>query len=106
GSSPSAHPACPPATSPSRSRCRRCDRPAISSNERFAGLRRHRRSGGRSKRHGEVWVATAATGVTSIDARADAFRGLLEADLLRYYRIAAAMLGDVVEAREGVPDAR
>ena len=52
-----------------------------------------------------MWVATAATGVTGTDARADAFRRLLEADLLRYYRIAAAMLGDVVEAQDAVHDA-
>jgi RNA polymerase sigma-70 factor (ECF subfamily) len=52
-----------------------------------------------------VLVATAATGVTSLDARADAFRRLLASDLLRYYRIAAAMLGDVVEAQDAVHDA-
>lgn len=50
-------------------------------------------------------VATAATDVTGLDVRADAFRRLLEADLLRYYRIAAAMLGDVVEAEDAVHDA-
>jgi RNA polymerase sigma-70 factor, ECF subfamily len=47
----------------------------------------------------------AVTGVTSIDTRADAFDRLLDADLLRYYAIAAAMLGDAVEAQDAVHDA-
>lgn len=50
-------------------------------------------------------VATAATSVTGLEGRADAFRRLLDVDLLRYYRIAAAMLGDVVEAEDAVHDA-
>lgn len=43
--------------------------------------------------------------VTSVDLRADAFRRLLDADLLRYYAIAAAMLGDRSEAEDAVHDA-
>jgi RNA polymerase sigma-70 factor, ECF subfamily len=45
------------------------------------------------------------TTVTGHQARADAFRRLLDADLLRYYGIAAAMLGDSVEAQDAVHDA-
>ena len=45
------------------------------------------------------------TRVTSLDARADAFARLLEADLFRYYAIAAAMLGDAVDAQDAVHDA-
>jgi RNA polymerase sigma-70 factor (ECF subfamily) len=45
------------------------------------------------------------TRVTSLDARAQAFAGLIEADLLRYYAIAAAMLGDAVDAQDAVHDA-
>ncbi len=43
--------------------------------------------------------------VMDLDARAEAFRRLLDADLLRYYAIAAAMLGDAVEAQDVVHDA-
>ncbi|MEW6226078.1 MAG: sigma-70 family RNA polymerase sigma factor [Chloroflexota bacterium] len=39
------------------------------------------------------------------EARADAFRRLLEVDLLRYYAIAGAMLGDAVDAQDAVHDA-
>ena len=45
------------------------------------------------------------TRVTSPDARADAFTRLIEADLLRYYAIADAMLGDAVDAQHAVHDA-
>ena len=39
------------------------------------------------------------------EARADAFRRLLEVDLLRYYAIAGALLGDAVDAQDAVHDA-
>jgi RNA polymerase sigma-70 factor (ECF subfamily) len=52
-----------------------------------------------------VSVATAAARVTSLDARANAFRRLLSEDLHRYYALSAAMLGDVVEAQDAVHDA-
>jgi RNA polymerase sigma-70 factor (ECF subfamily) len=45
------------------------------------------------------------TRVTSINARAEAFNRLIEVDLLRYYAIAAAMLGDAVDAQDAVHDA-
>jgi RNA polymerase sigma-70 factor (ECF subfamily) len=43
--------------------------------------------------------------VTDGDERANAFRRLLDEDLLRYYAIATAMLGDAVEAQDAVHDA-
>jgi RNA polymerase sigma-70 factor (ECF subfamily) len=45
------------------------------------------------------------TRVSVDEARADAFRRLLDSDLLRYYAIAGAMLGDTVEAQDAVHDA-
>jgi DNA-directed RNA polymerase specialized sigma24 family protein len=45
------------------------------------------------------------TWLMGAEARADAFGRLLEADLLRYYAIAGAMLGDAVDAQDAVHDA-
>ena len=52
-----------------------------------------------------AFPSEAVAHVTSLNARAEAFRRLLEADLLRYYAIAAAMLGDHAEAEDAVHDA-
>lgn len=51
-------------------------------------------------------ISTTAEGsVPDAAARLAAFRALLDADLLRYYAIAAAMLGDQTEAQDAVHDA-
>jgi RNA polymerase sigma-70 factor (ECF subfamily) len=47
----------------------------------------------------------AATRVTGTSGREAAFQRLLHDDLERYYALAAAMLGDVVEAQDAVHDA-
>jgi RNA polymerase sigma-70 factor (ECF subfamily) len=49
--------------------------------------------------------STAATRVTDTSRRAAAFGRLLHDDLERYYALAAAILGDVVEAQDAVHDA-
>ena len=43
--------------------------------------------------------------VTAADARAAAFRGLIEAELDRAYRLATVMFGDRYEAEDAVHDA-
>ncbi len=43
--------------------------------------------------------------VTAADARAAAFRGLIEAELDRAYRLATAILGDRYDAEDAVHDA-
>ena len=47
----------------------------------------------------------AIAAVSRVAARGEAFRSLLDADLLHYYAIASAMLDDAVEAQDAVHDA-
>jgi RNA polymerase sigma factor (sigma-70 family) len=51
-----------------------------------------------------AWIGPAGL-VGAEDPRAEPFRRLLHTDLLRFYRIATAMLGSAVEAEDAVHDA-